>query len=1419
MTIYEKNIKFISERYPYLLKELNGKSVKGGTDLEICRSRTGLPVFRLTKGDRKVYLNSVYDPELEAKRWAERRSGNEKGSLILCGSGFFYHLKAILNLGDYQKIVCYEPSPAILNASLQEMDLSELKGDYLLLTGNNYNECANLASQYLMYLILDSDWVELPSYQELFPDEINAFQIALRESVRISRANLATANLFGEQWASNAVKNLSAITNTPGVKHFFNQFNGIPAVMVSAGPSLEKNIHLLNDIKDKAVIICAGTSIRAMAKFGVKPHFLVAFDGTDYNKTIYSNLDFEDICLVYNYRFNHYALDYFTGKKVYMKLDMETFSDFLSLKSGYEFGVIRSGFSVAHPTLDFAIKLGCSPVILIGQDLAYTGDKRYAESQYQKVINRNKLPPNCFITKDIFGQDIVTDNQLDSFRFLFELMVSEYYRNKKILNATEGGQPIKGIPNYKLFDLINEYCRKERGISRRIEELYNYGLKEIQRNHSQKINLIDQTKAMAEQGIYKMETLLDQIRRLKQINSSGDVFQSQLNTALNQIADEFGAFIITNEWRLLLKDLQDWKIAPNQIAIANMKKVESKEAYNAKLQHWINIFSETKKYLEFVIKQLADAAKTRGEQEPVPSIVQIANVKTPEQIREAIVNGGALKEIQAQLEAVINQGSRKDLNEYYYLYGLVLYKSKEISKAVLILEHVARQVNNDAKIIFLLYKCYRKAQNYSKTLECLEKCLRLGFKPDFCRRMLVKIAYRSQNYLSANNYAIDLKTIEGEECFYQWIRINCLYQMHLNIEAKTEFQDLITRFKVRKRLGESLATLLSTSVTSVYEKNYHSNRSFFEERSIQPGLFSEVRLKYCKYSDDEYVYDTESKRFLQAINEPCANNLEISTEDTLLICDTDDLSIYKRLKQILQETQVDAAQSIKLTPIFVIEHELENWRMMMQKFDFSELAELQNLHFLIGKNDEKLEELFLDDYVPLPNVLYGTKLDEIKQLIEKIKTKKEKIYQERLTGLQDFYRENIPKRLNKVLIFTSSKEKLLFNYGKALNECFRNLGLECEISYESPPYFKFNKYADLNLLDRFRPDLVVHLFAVAEELEAYQNLCIPFVNWRIIDHWLLPELTSKYQLEKVMISGASDVNSGIIRRGFLPEQIKSVFLPYLPKSAAETVSLTKEDRISVIKDLKDQEKTLNALTAAVMGILADGRDLSGEDIIGICRLINFKLITGLLKQSSLTPDDEFYQNVVRKEFQKKDRTFELEKLQLIAGLFRRQLEDLLLTSVQVKWLVNSEPKLDIKLYGTGWEQDLSLKGYRETSLELFGEKYQNTVLQSKINLYPSLMLNNNSYLQPDLINGIAMGGFFLVNGSLVRTVGARVLEPFNGLLEVYQNREEMLAKVKFYMSHEAERIEKAERLRDHVLKNFGIEQVAKVILDAYREMG
>ena len=1419
MINYEKNYNLIKVKYPYLLKELNGTAVNNALTLETGRSRTGMPLLRVMRNERKIFLNSPYDPVLEAERWAERRGGNPKGALILCGGGFLYHLRAIIKQGHYQKVVCYEPSPAILKACLREIDLTEINGDYLLLTGNNYDECVNLIDQYLMYLMLDSDWAVLPAYQELFSEEIGAFEKVLRESVRISRANLATANLFGEKWASNAVKNLPVITKSPGIKHFFNQFNGIPAVIVSAGPSLEKNIHLLNEIKGKAVLICAGTSIRAMLKFGIKPHFLVAFDGTDYNKTIYSNLDLDDICLIYNYRFNHEALSYFRGKKVYMKLDTETFSDFLSLKCGYEFGTVRSGFSVAHPSLDLAIKFGCSPVILIGQDLAYTGDKRYAESQYQQVIDRNKLPANCFITKDLYGQDVVTDKQLDSFRQLFEMMVGEYYQGKKIFNATEGGQPIKGVPNYKLADLIREYCRKERWIGRKVEELYESGLKAIKQHFSRGINPVGEMRTMAEYGIFKMENLIDRVRQLKYENFAEGSFQNGLDKALEEVAAEYRGLINARDWRLFIKDLQDWKIAPNQIALANLGKVVTEEGFNTKLQYWSNIIAETKKYLEYIIGELTaieDQEELKGSK--VLSLVQIADTKTPEQFGEWLTKGGRLTEIKAELEKIINLGNRKDLNEYLYWYCMILFKEKDFAKAVIMLEKAQRHNQDDAKVSFLLYRCSRKLGNYTKAQEYLGNCLRLGFKADFCRRTLVKNAYRYKDYISANNFIIEFQASLWEKYLYQCLRIDCLFQLQLYGEARAECERLASKSGMGKGLRERLKRLAVEKGESDYEKNYRLNEVYFKDKGIVSGTYDELNLKYCSYLGKEYIYDKGSKRILAAVRDRHTDKLEILTSDTLLICDTDDPHVYLQLKSLLREAPTGMKQTLTYLPILIVERQLANWQLMMQKFDFNELAELKNIHFFIGVNDEDLIQVFSDDAAPLPNVLYGTGLDEIKQLLAKVKDVKEREYQRLSTVLREYYNQARPERLNKVLIVTSIKEEILFEYGKTLQSYLKEQGFETLLDYEKPPYYIFNKYADLNLLERFRPDLIIHLFAVAEELEAYKGLDLPFVSWRISDRWLTPDVVAGYSRQKLLVSGESKLNAGFDERGFHPDQIKSVVLPYVPSAVGEAFCEVKNDAIAIVKDLNNHEGILERLIGAVMGMLTAERDFTGEEIIAICRAIFFKLLTGLQNQSSLAPSNQFYRKIVGEEFQMRGRVLADEKGEIIAGLFQRELEDSLLTLVQAKWLVNQDSNLSLKLYGSGWESDLNLKKFQEAPVKLFSDTFRRVILQSKIILYPSLMIKNGSYMQPDLINGIAGGGFFLVNGCLVDTLGEKALEPFAGLLETYRNREELLEKTAYFLKNETERREKAACLREHILRNFGIDRVAKVIFEIHREI-
>ena len=51
--------------------------------------------------------------------------------------------------------------------------------------------------------------------------------------------------------------------------------------MLSAGPSLEKNIALLKECHEKFIIISGGRTLSKLKEIGVKPDFFVMIDGDE----------------------------------------------------------------------------------------------------------------------------------------------------------------------------------------------------------------------------------------------------------------------------------------------------------------------------------------------------------------------------------------------------------------------------------------------------------------------------------------------------------------------------------------------------------------------------------------------------------------------------------------------------------------------------------------------------------------------------------------------------------------------------------------------------------------------------------------------------------------------------------------------------------------------------------------------------------------------------------------------------------------------------------------------------------------------------------------------------------------------------------------------------------------------------------
>jgi hypothetical protein len=116
--------------------------------------------------------------------------------------------------------------------------------------------------------------------------------------------------------------------------------------------------------------------------------------------------------------------------------------------------------------------LGCSPVVLLGQDLAFFKNRMHCSGAYyqndfleltRRDITLNHLEKEKYKkhssslkeTLDIFGQKINTTIALESYKHLFE---NEIAKLSDVINATEGGLPIDGAKAITLKETLVNHC-------------------------------------------------------------------------------------------------------------------------------------------------------------------------------------------------------------------------------------------------------------------------------------------------------------------------------------------------------------------------------------------------------------------------------------------------------------------------------------------------------------------------------------------------------------------------------------------------------------------------------------------------------------------------------------------------------------------------------------------------------------------------------------------------------------------------------------------------------------------------------------------------------------------------------------------------------------------------------------------------
>jgi len=466
---FEQNLLALKNKYPALAAELEQILATG----EIVPAKSGYPTLKATRDGKTYYLHSAYDPIREAARWAQEVYAEEDDILLVCGIGLGYHLQRLSLLYPKANIIALEPDLKTFKTALKAVDFTFLinKENMFFYFGTDKREISALIEKYLN--IYQPEKIKLLAYLPVARKATPVFQElenAVNYVVIDHILNSNTVMRFAFDWLENFLVNLPEILQAPDVNVLCGPLKGIPGVIVAAGPSLDKNIHLLSEVKNKAVVIAVGTAFKAVLSLGLEPDLVVSADGGEPNGANFKDVKVNEAGLVFAPEIYKSIPVNFPGPKIvgaYNPYFLTWLDNYTKEKRTF----LKGGPSVANISFDLAVKMGLNPIIFIGQDLAYAEGKTH--SQRTIYEGRSVSPHEQLVEVEGFGggKKVTTSLPLACFLHWFENEIPLVKEQVKIINATEGGARITGTEEMTFREAISLYIKEVYPIDKTIKEL------------------------------------------------------------------------------------------------------------------------------------------------------------------------------------------------------------------------------------------------------------------------------------------------------------------------------------------------------------------------------------------------------------------------------------------------------------------------------------------------------------------------------------------------------------------------------------------------------------------------------------------------------------------------------------------------------------------------------------------------------------------------------------------------------------------------------------------------------------------------------------------------------------------------------------------------------------------------------------
>ncbi len=305
-----------------------------------------------------------------------------------------------------------------------------------------------------------------------------------KKSFAKAMTNRNTVKLFGNRWLTQSVANLPGIARQPSFRHLLDGMLKLPLVIISPGPSLDKNITQLKHLKNKAILLAPVQTVMALQKQNIVPDIVMIADPSDMLYLV-DGYDMSEVSAVLigvscHPEFYRRYQDKIISFNVNGPIDAW-------MSNIFDDTVINGACgSVSSMAFFLGTLMQCNPMILVGQDLSFSGKKQYSKGAVDGAMNvvfdkkANQFTyknihsalddifkensPNAYVGSlttlpGYYGGTVQSKPDYAMFHTEFERIAEAnlgFVPPTRLFNCTEGGAYIQGFEHVPLLEAIKE---------------------------------------------------------------------------------------------------------------------------------------------------------------------------------------------------------------------------------------------------------------------------------------------------------------------------------------------------------------------------------------------------------------------------------------------------------------------------------------------------------------------------------------------------------------------------------------------------------------------------------------------------------------------------------------------------------------------------------------------------------------------------------------------------------------------------------------------------------------------------------------------------------------------------------------------------------------------------------------------------